>query len=182
MIVLGAISDTHIPDRVGELHPAIIPTFQRAGVTHIVHAGDICVPRVLNQLGAVAPVLAVRGNRDWLFFGKLPLLLAQQFEGVHVAIAHGHGGWVNYLREKVYHFRHGYHRERYKNYLLSAAPQADVIIFGHTHFPEIIRESGKLLINPGTASNLAGRIGLTPTVGIVRIDGTKNIEAEIKVL
>jgi hypothetical protein len=62
IVRIGVLADTHIPDRAKELHPDIIPIFQQHEVDRIIHAGDICVPSVLEQLTKVAPVDAVRGN------------------------------------------------------------------------------------------------------------------------
>ena len=64
MIRLGVISDTHIPDRARRLNERVIPVFREAGVSAILHAGDVSTPRVLKQLEEVAPVYATRGNRD----------------------------------------------------------------------------------------------------------------------
>src|SRR4051812_8322826 len=54
---VGLISDTH-----GLLRPEATAFLQ--GCDHIVHAGDICDPSVLEKLAAIAPVTAVRGNND----------------------------------------------------------------------------------------------------------------------
>jgi hypothetical protein len=57
MLRIGLVSDTH-----GLLRPEV-RDFLR-GSDHIVHAGDICMPEVLDALAAIAPVTAVRGNND----------------------------------------------------------------------------------------------------------------------
>ena len=57
MLRVGLISDTH-----GLLRPEV-EGFLR-GSDYIVHAGDICDPRILDQLAALAPLTAVRGNND----------------------------------------------------------------------------------------------------------------------
>ena len=54
---IGLIADTH-----GVLSPAVPRLF--AGVNHIIHAGDVGNPDILDELEAVAPVIAVRGNVD----------------------------------------------------------------------------------------------------------------------
>ncbi|MBW6475409.1 MAG: metallophosphoesterase family protein, partial [Anaerolineaceae bacterium] len=50
VVRIGVLSDTHIPDRVGALHPDILPAFKEMGVELIIHAGDISSPVVLRQL------------------------------------------------------------------------------------------------------------------------------------
>lgn len=56
---VGLIADTHLPDRCLALPPAVFDVFR--GVEMIVHAGDVGARSVLDELGAVAPVAAVRG-------------------------------------------------------------------------------------------------------------------------
>ena len=56
-MILGILSDTH-----GYLHPAFKELFKDAD--YILHAGDIGTPEVLQQLEAIAPTIAVRGNID----------------------------------------------------------------------------------------------------------------------
>ena len=57
MLRIGLISDTH-----GLLRPEVLDFLR--GSDHILHAGDICGAAVLQQLAALAPVTAVRGNND----------------------------------------------------------------------------------------------------------------------
>ncbi len=64
ILTAGIVADTHVPDRVYEIHPGILPFFQSQGVTQILHCGDICSASVLEELSQYAPVTAVRGNRD----------------------------------------------------------------------------------------------------------------------
>src|SRR5438094_1902815 len=59
---IGLLSDTHLPDRLEALPPALFDVF--AGVHLILHAGDVGELRVLDELSALAPVVAVHGNDD----------------------------------------------------------------------------------------------------------------------
>ena len=61
-IVIGVLSDTHIPHRLAALPPAIPAIFAAASVALILHAGDVDEPGALDTLSTVAPVIAVRGN------------------------------------------------------------------------------------------------------------------------
>src|ERR1700694_5389693 len=97
MVRLGVICDTHIPDRMRALPPAAFDALQ--GVDAILHAGDVCVQRVLDALGELAPVYAVRGNRDLAL--RLPLDRELTFEGVRLGLTHGHGSLLEYAREKL---------------------------------------------------------------------------------
>jgi putative phosphoesterase len=151
-IQLGLIADTHIPDRVEALHPDILPIFREAGVSAILHAGDVSVPQVLNQLETVAPVYAVRGNRDIYQLRHLPMSRLLHFGDVPVGLIHGQGNLGFYLYEKVRIFTVGYRLEFYLPYLFKSLPRARVIIFGHSHMPMVRWVNGKLIINPGSAS------------------------------
>jgi predicted phosphodiesterase len=91
---------------------------------------------------------------------------------------HGHGGWINYFKDKLVYFRDGYQLDRYIPKLFNAAPGARVYIFGHTHFPENLWREGKLVFNPGSASSSITR-KLVPTVGILRFYSGGNVESEI---
>jgi putative phosphoesterase len=79
LITLGVIADTHIPDRARSLDPQLLSIFDAAQVKAILHAGDVCVPRILDELGEIAPVHAVRGNRDLWALRQLPLSLEIRF-------------------------------------------------------------------------------------------------------
>ncbi len=165
---IGLIADTHVPDRASQLHPAVIPALQQARVDVILHAGDVSVPRILEQLVAVAPVHAVQGNRDWVRLRKLPMTRTLSWGGLQIGLVHGHGGFWRYWREKLRRLRYGYHLEFYIPYLIRTFPKADVIVFGHSHVPETRRIDGKLLVNPGTTCCPDGDFG--PSIGVLEID------------
>src|SRR3954453_23636433 len=57
-----AIADTHAPRRWRGCPPAVAAHLREADM--ILHAGDLCVPSVLDELAAYAPVRAVLGNND----------------------------------------------------------------------------------------------------------------------
>jgi putative phosphoesterase len=178
LITVGVVADTHVPDRVNRIHPEIIPIFKAARVDRILHAGDISIPSILEELAQVAPVSAVRGNRDWMVRKDLPWIRELELAGVKVALMHGHGSLLNYLRDKVRYFRDGYIFERYAKSLVSAAPNARVIIFGHTHFAENVWLNGRLFFNPGAASSSISR-RLKPSLGILRVYAGGVVEGEI---
>lgn len=167
LITIGIVADTHVPDRVSSLHPHILTLLEQARVAHILHAGDICTNRVLDELRQIAPVTAVRGNRD-IFAGPLSMVQTLEFGGVPVALTHGHGGWIKYLMDKVFFIRDGYQFDRYISFLIKTAQEARVVVFGHTHYPEMEWVSGKLLFNPGSAS-FGPMPGNLPNIGLLQI-------------
>src|SRR5690349_11861558 len=82
---VGVISDTH-----GLLRPEAVAALR--GADHILHAGDVGAPAVLEALRALAPVTAVRGNNDrggWA--GALPATAAVELGGALVYLVHDVG-------------------------------------------------------------------------------------------
>jgi len=177
-LIVGVIADTHVPDRVKTLNPEILPAFMAAGVDLILHAGDISIPPVLKELETVAPVRAVRGNRDWYFMDKLPLKLDLDLAGVPITLMHGHGGIGNYLRDKLYYLRDGYQFERYRGKVAQLAPAARVVVFGHTHHAENRLVDGQLLFNPGSA-HFGYLESLPPSIGFLRFYPGGEVVGEI---
>jgi putative phosphoesterase len=141
---IGVISDTH-----NFLDPEVSKLF--AGVDHILHAGDIGLPRILQELEQIAPVTAVLGNTD----GPLPSvretelveLGGRKFLVHHIVNPHG-------LSEAL---------ER-----RLAREQPGVVVFGHTHKPFSQTVGATLFFNPGYAGKL--RFGMARSVAILRCD------------
>lgn len=175
-ITVGVLADTHVPDRLRDIHPGILPAFEAAGVGHILHAGDVCSPAVIRALEAVAPVTAVRGNRDWLL-PALPLAQEVRLGGARLGLMHGHGGFARYLWDKAGYLFNGYHLERYLDTLIHTLPEAQVVIYGHTHHPELLWHAGKLLFNPGSASFGYSR-SRPPSVGLLHLAPGQPVKAE----
>ena len=168
-ITVGLIADTHVPDRSRQLHPAVLPTLEKAGVSQILHAGDISIPRVLRQLEEVAPVLAVRGNRDW--FGNLPRQRIIQVDGKRIGLVHGHGNWANYLRDKARFLLRGPQTfEFFMKRAMRLVENVDILVFGHNHEPMVKEVDGLLVVNPGSAccQALATK---PPSVALLHING-----------
>ena len=140
---LGVLSDTH-----GRFDPALHDVF--AGVTRIVHAGDVGNRDVLLELATIAPVTAVCGNTDaWFGAEELP-------DEAVVEIA-GHRLLVGHVRAALL----GRH--------MPALEGFDVVISSHSHRYAMSRENGVLFLNPGAAG--AARFGLPRTVAIVELGG-----------
>ncbi|HET8548232.1 MAG TPA: metallophosphoesterase family protein [Bryobacteraceae bacterium] len=141
MITIGVISDTH-----GLLRPEAIAAL--AGSEAIIHAGDVGSGEILERLGSIAPVTAVRGNIDtqpWA--NALPLLATLEIGGVRIGVIH--------------------------ELATPAAPpdlsQFRVMISGHSHKPRIEERDGVLYLNPGSAG--PRRFRLPVTVARLRVRG-----------
>lgn len=142
---IGVISDTH-----GKLRPEVFTYF--ADVELIVHAGDIGPPGILDDLGALAPVIAVWGNTDDFTIRHLvPEIAEQTLAGMRLVVVHGH--------------QYGAPDPAG---LLAEFPNADVIIYGHTHRPLIARHGTRLVLNPGGAG--VARFGLAPSIALLTIE------------
>jgi uncharacterized protein len=154
--LIGLIADTH-----GLVRPAVATAF--AGVSAILHAGDVGGPSVLAALGAIAPVEAVFGNVDDPHDPSLARERSVTIAGVTIHVSHGH------------------ELGRPTADLALARYAADVVVFGHTHRAAIVRREGRVAINPGAAG--PRRFDLRPSVARLTIGrpagGAPSIEVEI---
>lgn len=175
---LGVIADTHVPDRTRRLHPKALAIFKQAKVQSILHAGDISTPYVIAELEQVAPVYAVRGNRDWIWLRHLPVSLHLTFAGAPLVLTHGHGSLPAYLCNHLAILLRGYRSGPFVKPLLKRFPQAKVIVFGHTHIPYNQWVDGQLIFNPGS-SYVTHRRKQAPSVGLLHISAEGRIRAEI---
>ena len=143
MTEIGLISDTHGLLRA-EVHQAL------AGVSLILHAGDVGGDEILDELSVIAPVLAVFGNTDASWQAGLAPERVVEFDGVRIHVSHGHEvGRPTAAR------------------LMKAYPGFHVLVYGHTHVQRIDQVDGVLVINPGAAGQR--RFDLTPSVARLTI-------------
>lgn len=144
---LGIISDTH-----GLLRPEVFDAF--AEVDHILHAGDVGEPDLLVELEAVAPVTAVYGNTDGhALRARLRRVARLELDGFDIVVTHGDqfGRSVN------------------PTDLHGAFPEADIIVYGHTHRPLIeIVDVVVTVMNPGGAG--PRRFDIPASVGVMELE------------
>lgn len=150
MTVIGVVADTH----VGEFIPALPPEVLTAlhGVDAILHAGDICVPGVLDELAAIAPVLAVRGDHDRRDTARLPRRQSVLIDGCRIGLIHGRRWYpidiavtiAHVLTRRRLRWRAGLHRG-----LRRRLGPVDVIVYGHWHEPDIGRVGDTVIFSPG---------------------------------
>ncbi|MFP4396078.1 MAG: metallophosphoesterase family protein [Anaerolineales bacterium] len=159
---IGLLSDTHVPYRAPEISPAVLAALR--GVDLILHAGDVDEPWALDPLRELAPVHAVRGNLHLLDGSgggrSLPESITVDAGGHRIAVTHGHqlGPLITGLWKARSAWRGLRGRGNFPAYteaivqsLLRRFPQADVIVFGHTHIFYTTRRDGVLVVNPGAA-------------------------------
>ncbi len=120
---------------------------------HILHGGDIGSTDVLAELGALAEVTAVYGNTDgWDVRGQCKQTEQLELEGFIIVVTHG--DQFGSPNPTVLH---------------QAFPDAEVIVYGHTHKPcmELVDKTVTVM-NPGSAG--APRFGIPPSVGIMELE------------
>lgn len=134
---IGLIADTH-----GLLRPEARMALN--GCARILHAGDICDASVLEELGRIAPVVAVRGNNDFAAVVRdLPLRALLEVGGVRVCIVHD----LVDLDADIGEF--------------------DVVVSGHSHRPDMHMVGRVLYVNPGSAG--PRRFKLPISIGFLEI-------------
>jgi len=179
MYTLGVIADTHVPDRSRAVPPAVFQVFERAGVQAILHAGDFSSRTVFEQLHRIAPVYAVRGNRDIWMMRHLPQQRMLTFGKIAIGMVHGHGSLRDYLLDKWRYYTRGIGIPVFERRALEtfARQAVQVVVFGHIHTPVNRRVAGRLLFNPGTTSTPLYARG-PRTIGLLHIRG-ETVRGEI---
>jgi hypothetical protein len=161
------LSDTHIPEAEKALPGEVMEAFR--GVDLILHAGDIYIPSVLDELQQIAPVLAARGDDDYGAIEK-----DGRVKERHVITLDGQILWLIHERPYPYMFP----SLQAKNSADKPDPDApDVVVFGHAHSTFVGNSGGVLFVNPGSPTFLRYRRGLG-TVGILSFDSGQ-AEAQI---
>lgn len=172
---VGVVSDSHMDRRTAALPSGVKNILRGAGL--ILHAGDITKPFVLEMLGEIAPVIAVRGNKD-LFFPRLPLQVDLLINQVPVTLTHSHGGMLGYLYQWFIFFTKGYTHELHHARVLQRHQDSKVIVFGHTHLPYCQWHGNTLLFNPGSLGPAYLPKGSGPKVGRLYFEDGK-VDGEI---
>lgn len=136
---IGVLSDTH-----GLLRPEVLPALE--GVEHILHLGDVGDFKILNTLKDLAPVTAIRGNIDREGkCSRLPETEVVLFEDHYIYMLHD----VQTI------------------HLDPAAARFSVVLYGHSHKPDIKRHKGVLYLNPGSCG--PRRFSLPISIGLLNV-------------
>ena len=146
---VGVISDTHCPEFIDRLPEQVFAAFR--GVQLILHAGDVTSDATLEELARVAPVEAVRGDHD-RELSSLPAVRELTVEGKRIVLVHGQRSrWIEEPHTLLWTLSLGLYRAHpdLPRSLRRRFPNADVIVYGHTHRADARRVDGALLFNPG---------------------------------
>jgi putative phosphoesterase len=154
------LSDTHAPRRWKSCPPAVAEHLRGADL--VLHAGDVCVAPVLDELAEYAPVHAVLGNNDGADVAAwgAPEAVELELDGLRVAMVHDSGQATG---------RTARMRRRF--------PAADVVVFGHSHIPMDRTGDGVRIFNPGSPTDR--RRQPHGTVGLWRVEDGRLLEARI---
>lgn len=149
---IGVVSDTH-----GLFRPEVADAL--AGVERILHLGDVGKACILEELGKIAPVTAVRGNVDR--------------EGSCSELPETD---VTLIADRYVYMLHNLETL----HLDPAAGKFAAVLFGHTHIPNFYLRKGVLYFNPGSCG--PRRFNLPVTVGLIEVEGKELIPRVVKLL
>ena len=141
-MLIGVISDTH-----GLLRPEALVALAEA--EHILHAGDVGQPEILDELRKIAPITAIRGNVD--VSGPCSELPATDV----VELA----GRLFYLIHSV--------RDLDIN---PAVAGVAVVVSGHSHKPSVETKRGVMYLNPGSAGPRRFQLPVTVALATVGVE------------
>jgi len=146
---VGVVADTHCPEFVERLPEGVFAAL--AGVDLILHAGDVNAASTLEALAVIAPVQAVRGDHDTAL-NDLPVSRDLVIDGRRVVLVHGQRTrWIEEPNTLLWTLSLGYFTPNrgLPRALRRCFPEADVIVYGHTHRPRQDVIDGALVFNPG---------------------------------
>ena len=155
-----AISDTHAPRFWKSCPPAVASWLRKADL--ILHAGDVCVAAVLDELAGYAPVHVVQGNNDGADvaeWGATPAV-ELQIAGLAVAMIHDSGAASGRLRR-----------------MRATFPSAELVVFGHSHIPLDASDGRLRIFNPGSPTDK--RRQPHGTLGVLEITDGKLVAARL---
>jgi len=157
---IAVLSDTHGPRFWKATPPAVAPHLEWAEL--ILHAGDVCVPAVLDELAGFAPVRVVRGNNDGpdVAAWGAPDTLELELAGLPVAMIHDAG-----------------HKDGRTRRMAERFPGAKLVVFGHSHIPLDQEGDGIRIFNPGSPTEK--RREPHGTLGLLEIEAGELRRAEI---
>lgn len=153
-MLIGLISDTHIPDRRIKLPQTVFDIFN--DVDLILHAGDITSQSVIDDLESIAPVHAIEGNMDRVV-GEIDLPASKviEVEGKKIGIVHG----------EVYP-----RGDTQQLYYIALELGVDILVSGHSHVAQLEKIKNVILVNPGSPTN--PRLS-DPSVALMEINGNE---------
>jgi uncharacterized protein len=134
-MLIAVISDTHLPRGQRRIPDACLERLAQADL--ILHAGDFTTPQVLHDLEAIGTVAGVSGNVDTHALRRLlPETRVVEAGGARIGMVHDAGPADGRLERM---------RRRF--------PDADAVVFGHSHIPLLEQADGFQIFNPGSPTD-----------------------------
>jgi len=165
---VGLIADSHVGEFLDALPAGVMDALD--GCDLLLHAGDLSVPSVLDDLGALAPTFAVRGDHDRLDDLALPETLVATVAGRRIGLVHGTLGPITDAAVVSAHVvagrRLAYDGDLHARLLRRVGP-VDCLVYGHWHEPRSAMVDATLCVSPGAVcprGTLAG--GRAPRPGL----------------
>src|SRR4051794_31752590 len=151
IVVVAVISDTHLPRGTRKIPDACVASMRASDL--ILHAGDFTYPEVFHGLQELGPpVAAVHGNVDTVELREqLPEARIVDAGGVRIAMVHDAGARNGRLARM---------RARF--------PEADAVVFGHSHIPLHEERDGFQIFNPGSPTDKRRQPKFT--MGMARVE------------
>ena len=149
-----------------------------AGIDLVMHAGDVYVNRVLDELSAIAPVIAALGNGDEGLDGhkhKLELSDDRVREAHLIEIAGVRIGLVHAIPTPDETSEEVFARAMNAQF----GGPVDVVVQGHSHVEGVVRFGATLVVNPGSATLPHNLVDVPGTVAILEIVTGGRVTAEI---
>lgn len=172
---IGLISDTHIPEACDHLPQRVFEVLR--GVDLVMHAGDVYVNQVLDELARIAPVIAAIGNGDEGLDGhrfkldtsdeRVKMAHLVEIEGVRIGLAHALPT-PDETSDRVFQNAMTAH----------FGGPVDVLVMGHSHLEGVTRFGSTMVVNPGSATLPHNLVNVPGTVAILKIAGGE-AQAEI---
>ncbi len=139
-----------ISDTHGLLRPQILEILGDCDA--ILHGGDIDKQEILDELRRIAPTYVIRGNTDDEWAGDIPESLSFELYGIKLYMIHN--------RKKM----------------PKTIPEADIIIYGHSHKYEEKNEGCRLFLNPGSCGPKRFMLPVTMAVLEIMDSGSYNVK------
>jgi putative phosphoesterase len=172
---IGLISDTHIPEACDHLPSRVFEVFR--GVDLVMHAGDVYINRVLDELAEIAPVIASLGNGDEGLDGhrfklapdpRVRTVHLIEVEKLRIGLAHAlptpdETSEAVFMNAMEAHF----------------GGPVDVLVLGHSHLEGVARFGSTLVVNPGSPTLPRNLVGVPGTVAILEIESGGRFSVEI---
>ena len=171
-LLIGLLSDTHVAFPSETLPPQIKDAF--SGVDLILHAGDIWIPSVLDELESVAPVMAAWGDDDM----EADLGSDSRMMKGHTLVLDGVNIWLVHVKPRYALINPQEESYSARPSLEDREDPPDVVVFGHTHYATIEHYKDALLVNPGSATLPS----YVPKLGTVALLTLNSDEAGVRIV